>query len=192
MSIRRIAILMVIASVPLLALCTAADAQDCPPGVKAMAPKNGTITDCSYSSLSTILGIQMSGQVPRPDLPEQPYTFSVEVTRVKMASMARRKDMMAQEEMAKLEKAKASMVPQPNPPVSSGPIESKVVPGGKAWYQKITVWSIGESTAPKVHYQCDYYVVDGMSLIRFSATVPDKSEGDAWLAHVRARLQDVQ
>jgi hypothetical protein len=192
MSIQRIAILMVIASVPLLVLCAAADAQDCPPGVKAMAPKNGTITDCSYSSLSTILGIQMSGQVPRPGLPEQPYTFSVRVTRAKMASMARRKDMMAQEEMTKLEKTKSSMVPQPNPPVSSGPIESKVVPGGKAWYQKITVWSIGESTAPKIHYQCDYYVVDGMSLITFSATVPDKSEGDAWLAHVRTRLQNVQ
>lgn len=53
------------------------------------------------------------------------------------------------------------------------------------------MWSIGESAAPKIHYQCDYYVVDGMSLIRFSATAPDKSEGDAWLAHVRTRLQDV-
>lgn len=192
MPIRRTTIVMVLACVSLFAFSAAARAQDCPPAVKAMAPQNGRITACSYSSLSTILSIQMSGEVPRAGLPDQPYTFSVRVTRAKMQSMARRKDAMALEEMAKLEKAKASIVPQPNPPVSSGPIESKAVPGGKAWYQKVTAWSIGETTAPKIHYQCDYYVVDGMSLITFSASTADKAEGDAWLARVRTRLQDVQ
>jgi hypothetical protein len=192
MPIRRTGIVMVLACVALFACSAAAGAQECPPAVKAMAPQNGTMTDCSCVSLSTILTIEMSGTVPRPGVPDQPYTFSVRVIRPKMASMARRKDASAQEEMAKLEKAKRAIVPQPNPPVSSGPVESKEVPGGKAWYQKITVWSIGESTAPKIHYQCDYYVVDGMSMITFSATAADKAAGDAWLAHVRSRLQNVQ
>ncbi len=192
MRIRSNAAVMALACVQFFAFSAAANAQDCPPGVKAMAPQGGTITDCSFSSLSTILSIQMSGEVPRPGLPEQPYTFSVRVTRAKMPSMARRKDAMAQEEMAKLEKQKAATAPQPNPPVSSGPIEVKVVPGGKAWYQRITVWSIGEHSAAKIHYQCDYYVVDGMSLIKLSATARDQAEGDAWLARVRTRLQDVQ
>src|SRR5512133_24514 len=144
MRIRRAWVEAVILCGAVLSTGSSAGAQECPPEVKAMAPQHGTIRDCSYASLATTLSIQMSGEVPRPGLPEQPYVFSVKVVRAKLESMTRRKDLMAQAEMAKMEKAKAATAPDPGPPVAYAPIESKTIAGGKAWYRKATVWSIGE------------------------------------------------
>jgi hypothetical protein len=112
---------------------------------------------------------------------------------MKVPALARRIDMMAQAEIAKIEVAKASEQSS-IPTVHYGPVQEKAIAGGKAWYRKVSLASIGESpdTPIKAYYDCEYYVVDGMTLIRFEATAADTAQADAWFGRIRTGVQTVQ
>ena len=155
MAIRSTPAVMLGLCAAMLMMCGQAGAQDCPPAIKALFPQQGRVKSCSYFSASPVMMIEASIEIPRPNLPDHPFGFDLKVSRWNIPELARRTELMVQEEIARIDKAKAAeLKPEGFSSVQPGPLEAKLIPGGKAWYRKIGVGAVGENTSSKVYYDC--------------------------------------
>lgn len=192
-AIRTTPVVMLGLCAAMLMMCGEAGAQDCPPAIKTLFPQQGKVKSCSYSSASPVMMIEASIEIPRPDLPDHPFGFDLKVLRKNVPELARRTELMAQEEIARIDKAKAAeLEPAGFSPVRPGPLQAKSIPGGKAWYRKIVVGAIGENTSNKVYYDCEYYVLDGLTVTALRTTASSTAEADGWLQKIRTGLIAIQ
>jgi len=170
-------VLFTLAPVPLLSRGVS---QDCPAGIKAIAPPGATITLCVGSE--GMYQVQMEFPEKHKGTLER---LSVRIQRlmdVDADTLTR-----ALSQSIQLKDLEMAEKPSPHGLTQRSMPEPKARSDGKAWYIKNTTPE--EDRPPNISYDCSYVVMQGDALLFIQASTTSKEIADGWVEHVKGHLK---
>jgi hypothetical protein len=168
---------------------TGAFAQECPDNLNSLAPQGSRLVSCFGSSVL----IQLSVEFPKedPSLPTNGFTLKIQkMTGIDPETL---KGMLT--EYIQNAEIESTEMPDSVQATQISPSVGRQIPGGKAWYIKMTTQYRGRVApneprpSPRISYFCKYVVLHQNMFLFLEAMAPDPEAADSWMDNVKSRLK---